>query len=339
MPWKETCQMDERLQFIARVLAGEDEMTVLCGEYRVSRKTGYKWLGRYIANGAAGLAERSHAPLQHGQAHEVAVVQAVLVLRQRWPHWGPKKLRVKLVEHHPELPLPAASTIGEWLRREGVVGRSRRRRRCPAYTQPFAAVSVANDVWCTDFKGWFRTGDGRRCDPFTLTDAHSRYLLRCQAVARPDEENVRPIFAAAFKEHGLPLAIRSDNGPPFASAGVGGLSRLAVWWIKLGIRPERIVAGKPQQNGRHERVHRTLNQETATPPAASLPAQQESGSTRSARSTTMSGRTRRWDSRRRPRCTRLRHGPIRIGSRIRTMAMRLRCAACAATARSNGRAS
>jgi len=336
MPWKETCQMDERLQFIARVLAGEDEMTVLCGEYRVSRKTGYKWLGRYIANGAAGLAERSHAPLQHGQAHEVAVVQAVLVLRQRWPHWGPKKLRVKLVEHHPELPLPAASTIGEWLRREGVVGRSRRRRRCPAYTQPFAAVSVANDVWCTDFKGWFRTGDGRRCDPFTLTDAHSRYLLRCQAVARPDEENVRPIFAAAFKEHGLPLAIRSDNGPPFASAGCrdwrcGGSS-----WAS---GPSGSWAGKPQQNGRHERVHRTLNQETATPPAASLPAQQESGSTRSARSTTMSGRTRRWDSRRRPRCTRLRHGPIRIGSRIRTMAMRLRCAACAATARSNGRAS
>jgi putative transposase len=275
MPWKATCQMDERMQFIARVLAGEDEMTALCREYGVSRKTGYKWLGRYIADGAAGLAERSHAPLQHGQAHDLAVVQAVLGLRQRWPHWGPKKLRVKLVEHHPELPVPAVSTIGDWLRREGVVGRSRQRRRCPPYTQPFAAVSAANDVWCTDFKGWFRTGDGRRCDPFTLTDAHSRYLLRCQAVARPDEEHVRPIFEAAFKEHGLPLAIRSDNGPPFASAGVGGLSRLAVWWIKLGIQPERIVAGKPQQNGRHERVHRTLNQETATPPAASLPAQQE----------------------------------------------------------------
>ena len=275
MPWKATCQMDERVQFIARVLAGEDEMTALCGEYGISRKTGYKWLGRYISEGAAGLAERSHAPLQHGQAHEVAVVQAVLGLRQRWPHWGPKKLRVKLVERHPELPVPAASTIGEWLRREGVVSRSRQRRRCPPYTQPFAAVSAANDVWCTDFKGWFRTGDGRRCDPFTLTDAHSRYLLRCQAVARPDEENVRPIFEAAFKEHGLPLALRSDNGPPFASSGVGGLSRLAVWWMKLGIRPERIVAGKPQQNGRHERVHRTLNQETATPPATSLPAQQE----------------------------------------------------------------
>jgi putative transposase len=144
-------------------------------------------------------------------------------------------------------------------------------------------VVAANDVWCTDFKspplartgGWFRTGDGRRCDPFTLSDAHSRYLLRCQAVARPDEENVRPIFEAAFKEHGLPQAIRSDNGPPFASPGVGGLSRLAVWWIKLGITPERIVAGKPQQNGRHERVHRTLKEATATPPADFGPAQQQ----------------------------------------------------------------
>jgi len=274
MPWKETCQMDERTQFIARVLAGEDAMTALCRDYGISRKTGYKWLGRYRSEGASGLVERSHAPLRHGQAHDLAVVQAVLELRERWRRWGPKKLRVKLAELHPELPTPAVSTIGDWLRREGLVGRSRRRRRCPAYAKPFAAVTAANDVWCTDFKGWFRTADGGRCDPFTLTDAHSRYLLRCQAVPRPDEANVRPIFEAAFKEHGLPLAIRSDNGPPFASPGVGGLSRLAVWWIKLGIRAERIVAGKPQQNGRHERVHRTLSDETARPPADSLPAQQ-----------------------------------------------------------------
>ena len=275
MPWKETCRMDQRTQFIARVLAGEDEMTGLCREYGISRKTGYKWLGRYLSEGAAGLRERSHAPLRHGQAHDVGVVQAVLELRARWRHWGPKKLRVKLRELHPDRAVPAASTIGDWLRREGLVERLSGRRRCPAYTRPFAAVAAANDVWCTDFKGWFRTGDGRRCDPFTLTDAHSRYLLRCQAVARADEENVRPIFEAAFKEHGLPLAIRSDNGPPFASPGVGGLSRLAVWWLKLGIRPERIVAGKPQQNGRHERVHRTLKQETAVPPADSVPAQQQ----------------------------------------------------------------
>ena len=274
MPWKETCQMDERTQFIARVLADEDAMTALCREYGISRKTGYKWLGRYRREGAAGLRDRSHAPLRHGQAHDVAVVQAVRGLRERWPHWGPKKLRVKLGELHPERPVPVASTIADWLRREGMVGRSRRRRRCPAYTQPFAAVSAANDVWCTDFKGWFRTADGRRCDPFTLTDAHSCYLLRCQAVARPDAASVRPIFEAAFKEHGLPRAIRLDNGPPFGSPGVGGLSRLAIWWIKLGIRPERIVAGKPQQNGRHERVHRTLKDETAAPPTDSLPAQQ-----------------------------------------------------------------
>src|SRR6267143_5786390 len=238
--------MDERTQFIARVLAGEDEMTALCREYGISRKTGYKWLGRYRCEGAAGLRERSHAPLRHGQAHDVTVVQAVLALRERWRHWGPKKLRVKLSEHHPALAVPAASTIGDWLRREGMVERSPRRRRCPPYARPFAAVT-----------------------------AHSRYLLRCQAVARPDEANVRPIFEAAFQEHGLPMAIRSDNGPPFASPGVGGLSRLAVWWIKLGIRPERIVAGKPQQNGRHERVHRTRKQETAMPAADSLPAQQQ----------------------------------------------------------------
>ena len=141
-------------------------MTTVCREYGVSRKTGYKWLGRYCRDGAAGLMERSHAPLRHGQAHDVAVVQAVLNLRERWG-WGPKKLRVKLGELHPELAVPAASTIGDWLRREGLVGRARRCRHCPPYTRPFAAVAAANDVWCTDFKGWFRTGDGRRCDPFT----------------------------------------------------------------------------------------------------------------------------------------------------------------------------
>ena len=330
--------MDERMQFIARVLAGEDEMTALCREYGISRKTGYKWLARYRCEGAAGLAERSHAPLQHGQAHDVAVVQAVLGLRERWPRWGPKKLRVKLAEYHPELAVPAVSTIGDWLRREGLAGRSRRRRRCPAYTQPFATVTAANDVWCTDFKGWFRTSDGARCDPFTLSDAHSRYLLRCQAVARPDEEHVRPIFEAAFKEHGLPLAIRSDNGPPFASPGVGGLSRLAIWWIKLGIRPERIVAGKPQQNGRHERVIARCGKRPRRPRP---PACRRSNSalTGFARSTTTSGRTRRWDRKHQPLCMNPRHAATPIALRSRLMAAMSRSAACAATARSNGRAS
>ncbi len=275
MPWRETCRMDERMQLIGRLLAGDEEMAGLCREYGISRKTGYKWLGRYRRDGIGGLQEQSPAPLHHGRALDVAVVQAVLGLRQRWPRWGARKLRVKLAELHPELAAPAASTIGEWLRREGLVGRSPRHRRCPAYTRPFAEVTAANDVWCTDFKGWFRTGDGRRCDPLTLSDAHSRFLLCCQAVMRPDEAHVRPLFEAAFRENGLPRAIRSDNGPPFASPGPGGLSRLAIWWIKLGITPERIVAGKPQQNGRHERVHRTLKEATATPPADSLEAQQQ----------------------------------------------------------------
>lgn len=275
MPWKETCRMDQRMQLIARALAGEDEMSGLCREYAISRKTGYKWLGRYRSEGVAGLRDRSPAALQHGRALDAAVVQAVLGLRERWPSWGPKKLRVKLAELHPGWPVPAASTIGEWLRRAGLAGRSRRRRRCPAFTQPFAAVSEANAVWCTDFKGWFRTGDGQRCDPLTLSDGHSRFLLRLEAVDQPDAANVRPIFAAAFREYGLPGAIRSDNGPPFASPGAGGLSRLAIWWIKLGIKPERIAAGKPQQNGRHERLHRTLKEDTAAPPAASVTAQQQ----------------------------------------------------------------
>src|SRR6516162_1175579 len=335
MPWKETCRMDQRTQFIARVLAGEDEMTVLCREYGISRKTGYKWLGRYLSEGAAGLRERSHAPLRHGQAHDVAVVQAVLELRERWRHWGPKKLRVKLSELHPEMAVPAASTIGDWLRREGLVERLPGRRRCPAYTRPFAAVAAANDVWCTDFKGWFRTGDGRRCDPFTLSDAHSRYLLRCQAVARPDEANVRPIFEAAFREHGLPLAIRSDNGPPFASPGAGGLSRLAVWWLKLGIRPERIVAGKPQQKA----VTSGFTAPSSKRPRCRRPTayrRSNSVSTSPAVSTTASGRMRRWDNRHRLRPTSPRRGLTRSGSRIRATVAMSRSAGCAATARSNG---
>ena len=226
MPWRETCQMDERTQFIARVLAGEDEMTALCREYGISRKTGYKWLWRYRGEGVAGLRERSHAAVRHGQAHDVAVVQAVLGLRERWG-WGPKKLRVKLGALHPELAVPAASTIGDWLRREGLVGRSRRRRRCPAYAQPFAAVTAANDVWCTDFKGWFRTTDGRRCDPFTLTDAHSRYLLRCRAVARMrracGRSSRRPFRSTGCRGRSVRTMARLSLRPGWADCRVGGL--------------------------------------------------------------------------------------------------------------------
>src|SRR6266851_5857596 len=328
MPWKETCQMDERTQFIARVLAGEDAMTTLCREYGISRKTGYKWLGRYRCDGAAGLRERSHAPLRHGQAHDVAVVQAVVNLRERWG-WGPKKLRVKLGALHPEFPVPAASTIGDWLRHEGLVGRSRRRRHCPAYAQPFAAVAAANDVWCTDFKGWFRTADGRRCDPFTLSDAHSRYLLRCQAVARPDEEHVRPIFEAAFREDGLPQAIRSDNSPPFASPGVGGPGWVARggWIVAVG--------GLVDQARHHARADR--RRQAAAEWASRAGPSDAQGSDRNATGRQRAGAAtavRRLPSRLQQRaaargagpedaggrCTSRRRGPTRIGSPNRATA-------------------
>ena len=275
MPWKETCAVDQRMRFVIAAREEGAVMSEVCERFGVSRMTGYKWLARYDAEGVVGLKERSRAPKRHGRARPEAVVEAVLGLRARYPHWGPRKLRVKLEQGWPEIELPAASTIGDWLRREGLARPRGRRRHCPPYTQPFAAATAPNDVWAVDFKGWFRTGDGERCDPLTITDAFSRSLLCCQGVMRPDHVHVRPAFEAAFCEFGLPRAIRNDNGPPFASTGAGGLSPLSVWWIKLGITPERIAPGKPQQNGRHERMHRTLKAETATPPAATLEDQQK----------------------------------------------------------------
>lgn len=274
MPWSETSAMDERMRFIVAASEADAVMSEVCAEFGISRQTGYKWLGRYRAEGVEGLSERSRAPLRHGLARAEELVAAALALRERYPTWGPKKLRRKLGERLPEVEPPAASTIGDWLRKEGVTQSRRPRRRCPPFSAPFQSVTAPNDVWCADFKGWFATGDKGRCDPLTISDAGSRFLLRLQAVKRTDGAHVRPEFDAAFCDFGLPLAIRTDNGPPFASVGAGGLSQLAVWWIKLGVRPERIEPGKPQQNGRHERMHRTLKAETAAPPAATLAEQQ-----------------------------------------------------------------
>ena len=200
------------------------------------------------------------------------LLEAALALRRAHPTWGPVKVRACARAEEPGRPWPAASTIGALFDREGLTVKRRLRRRAPP-GGPLFAADAANDVWTIDFKGWFRTGDGVRVDPLTLADACSRYLLRCQAVARPDTEHVWPILDAAFREYGLPLRLRSDNGPPFATIGAGGLSRLAVKVIKAGVRPERITPGKPQENGRHERMHLTLLQDTADPPAATLRAQ------------------------------------------------------------------
>jgi len=274
MPWSEICAMEQRLRFIADVLAGDETFTEVCERYEIARKTGYKWFGRHGLEGVDGLKERSRAPHVHGRARPAAMLEAVLEIKERWPLWGPRKVRAKLLELHPRWEVPAASTIGDWLQRAGKTCERRRRRHCPPYTQPFAEAVASNDVWSADFKGCFRTGDRMRCDPLTVSDAYSRYLLACQAVRRPDHDHARPVFEALFCEFGLPGAIRTDNGPPFASVGAGGLSQLSVWWLKLGIKPERIEPGKPQQNGRHERMHGTLKEATAAPPAATTAAQQ-----------------------------------------------------------------
>jgi putative transposase len=266
--------MEEKVRFVFEYEQDEHTMTELCRSYGIARETGYVWLRRYREHGLEGLVELKRAAQRHGNQTPPEREQAVVELRQAHMGWGPRKLKRVLERDQPGRSWPAASTIGELLKREGlVVGRKKRRRTAP-YTEPLAHADGPNRVWCADFKGWFRTGDGERLDPLTISDAYSRYLLRCQAVAKTDTERARAIFEAGFREYGMPEAIRTDNGAPFASSAVAGLSRLAVWWMKLGIVPERIQAGHPEQNGRHERMHRTLKQETAQPAAANRRAQQ-----------------------------------------------------------------
>jgi putative transposase len=267
MSWKVSGVVERRKQFVAEYLLGERTMTELCQAYSISRPTGYAVLRRYTLYSELGLEERSRAPQRHPNQTPAEIEQAVLELRREHPRWGPRTLRAKLEKREPQQAWPAASTIGSMLDREGLTRHRRKRRRTPPYTQPLAAATEPNRVWCADFKGWFRSGNGERIDPLTMMDAHSRYLLRVQAVEKTDTARVQAIFEAAFREQGMPLGIRSDNGAPFASRAVAGLSRLSVWWMKLGIRPERIEPGHPEQNGAHERMHRTLAEETASPPA------------------------------------------------------------------------
>jgi transposase InsO family protein len=223
-------------------------------------------LERYEQEGEPGLEEHSRAPLNHPQAMPARVREALVGLRSQHPSWGPRKLRAYLQRESPKIVWPATSSIGDLLRREGLAHPRRRRKRTPPYTEPLKHAEAPNQVWCADFKGWFLTQDGVRCDPLTITDASSRYLVRCCAVKKTDGEHVWAVFEAAFREFGLPEAIRTDNGPPFASRAPAGLSQLSMLWLRLGIRHERIEPGKPQQNGRHERMHQTLKQETASPP-------------------------------------------------------------------------
>ena len=274
MPWRNFFPEDQRVQFVVEALHGPSSITDLCRTFGISRKTGYKWLARYDEDGATGLLERSRAPHTHPNAVPPEIADRLVALRRLHPTWGPRKLIASLASHHPELELPASSTVGGLLKRLKLVRVRRFRTRSPPMTAPFGACGTVNDTWAADFKGYFRVGDGTRCDPLTITDSLSRFLLRCEAVPTTREPDVRRIFDSAFREFGLPRAIRSDNGPPFASAGAGGLTKLSIWWVHLDIRPERIEPGHPEQNGRHERMHRTLKQETAQPPRHSLRAQQ-----------------------------------------------------------------
>jgi transposase InsO family protein len=254
-------------------LSGEWAMSELCDRYGISRPTGYKWVDRYREEGAAGLADRPRAAKVHGRATPAALADAIVALRLARPSWGPRKIVAKLRLEHPELAWPAASTAGELLQRAGLVLGRRRRWRAPPRLDGLTAPERPNHVWGADHKGWVRLGDGRRCEPLTMTDMFSRYLVRVAAISSTREEEARPLFEQAFEEYGLPEVIRSDSGPPFAAPGLTGLTALAVWWAKLGIRHERIDAGKPQQNGRHERFHLTLL-EAMRPPAADRAAQE-----------------------------------------------------------------
>lgn len=275
MTWKVTCVMEERFRLIEACEREEGSLTELCRRFGVSRKTGYKWLARYEEAGMEGLQDLSRAPHQHPNQVASEVEERVLELRREHPSWGPKKLYTWLARREPEIHWPARSTMGEIVQRHGLSWARRPRRRATPSQQPLAHAGGPNQVWCADYKGWFVYGNGQRCYPLTITDAYSRFLLRCQAMQQSETVSAQRVFEAAFREYGMPEAIRTDNGSPFATVGVEGLSRLSVWWIKLGIRPERIEPGEPQQNGRHERMHRTLKAETTQPAARNRRAQQE----------------------------------------------------------------
>ncbi len=274
MPWKVSDVMEQRYRCIVDWQEGES-VAELARREGVSRKTIYKWIGRHEELGLEGLNERSRRPLSQPGRTAREIEEAVVELRNRHPSWGPEKLKTWLERHAPQPDWPARSTIGLILKRWNLSGKRGRRRYATPSTEPLAHATGPNQVWSIDFKGWFPCGNGERCDPLTISDAATRYLLCCRAVETTGCETIKQQMARVFREYGLPERIRSDNGSPFASTGRGGLTRLSVWWIKLGIQPERIEPGEPQQNGRHERMHRVLKQETAKPPAASLRQQQK----------------------------------------------------------------
>lgn len=275
LPWKENDALSEQRNFVTTWMREtETPFSELCRRFGISRKSGYKRVSRFKELGLEGVGDLARSPRTHPNETPAEVVEILVRAKHHHMTYGPRKLLVLMGRDQPELALPAASTASKILKEHGLVRPRRRSRKSAPWAAPFSSVQQPNDTWCADFKGWFRTADGVRSNPLTITDAASRYLIACTGLRRPNFEEVRPVFELSFREFGLPHAIRTDNGPPFSTTSLGGLSKLAVWLIKLGIIPERIRPGHPEENGRHERMHRTLKDAVASPPKASFRAQQ-----------------------------------------------------------------
>ncbi|WP_425269471.1 integrase core domain-containing protein [Leptospira dzoumogneensis] len=274
MPWKEVSPMDEKVKFIAAVCDGSVSISTLCEAFGISRKTGYKWLSRYRKEGPGGLLDKSKTPHSNPNRVGFAEERMILGVRKDHPTWGPLKIRAFLENSNPDLIWPAVSTIGSILQKRGLVKPRKKRQGMGRYSEPFKGYDHANAVWCADFKGDFKLKDGIRCYPLTISDGYSRFLLCCKGLSGTRTYETKKEFERCFREYGLPNAIRTDNGIPFA-AGLG-ISLLSTWWIKLGILPERIQPGKPQENGRHERMHRTLKAEAVYPIRSNMKQQQKS---------------------------------------------------------------
>ncbi len=275
MPWMECSVMDERVRFVGRLLDGES-MSEVCRSFGISRKTGYKIFNRYRDEGLEALSDRSRRPVRYANQLPDPIERLIVTAKKDKPHWGARKIREVLVRKLAgDVRIPARSTVHAVLDRHGLVARARQRRRCKAVGTALSQAIGPNDLWCADFKGEFKLGTGRYCYPLTVTDQASRYLLACEALESTKELPVIEAFVRLFRERGLPVAIRSGNGVPFASPnGLYNLSRLSVFWLRLDIAIERIKPGNPQQNGRHERMHRTLKQETTCPAGANSLQQQ-----------------------------------------------------------------
>lgn len=277
MPWSETNCMEQRARFVLEALRGYFTMSELCFRYGVSRKTGYKWIERYHQQGTAGCENQARAPRSHPNATDLRIAARIVKLRRKNPSWGARTLHGYLTDHFPDTHWPCPSTIGEILKRNELIRKHRRRARRSTWRPARTVADQPNRVWTADFKGQFRLGNGALCYPLTILDAYSRYLLLCQGLKSTALLPARRAFELAFREYGLPDVIHTDNGVPFCAPGsILGLSSLSVWFLKLGIALERSRPGKPQDNGAHERMHRTLKQQVALPPRVNEAAQQRS---------------------------------------------------------------